>query len=207
MRADIGLEIERRTGITEGATVALACDVVVRSLRPFLGPSTRAAVREALGTDGGDPNVIAAGDPPFESIAIAVADACALGHGRAIELVESIFVTLARALGIDARKRLAIELPPSWAARLDDPHAVARDRRGAPPVVAPVGAGHTLASGRPGASETLAEGAPHAAHSQSIAADDDPHAATRLASSRGISSERDGRSLADAGPRRGRPYG
>lgn len=58
------------------------------------------------------------------------------------------------------------------------------------------GHGRTLASGRPGSRHPVAESAPHTAQSQSVAANDDPHAETKLSSARGLTQERFGETLA-----------
>jgi len=58
----------------------------------------------------------------------------------------------------------------------------------------------TLAAGRPGSSHPLSEGAPPGAHSQSVAMSDDPHAETKLSSSRGLTQERLDETLATGRP-------
>jgi len=63
-----------------------------------------------------------------------------------------------------------------------------------------------LASGRPGSARPLASANPELlAHEHSIARSDDPHAERKLSSARGLSQEREQRTLARGRPGSGRP--
>ncbi len=65
---------------------------------------------------------------------------------------------------------------------------------------------HTLAEGRPGGSEPLASAShDQIVHTHSIARSDDPHAETKLSSSRGLTQERLRRTLAAGRPGSNRP--
>lgn len=65
--------------------------------------------------------------------------------------------------------------------------------------------GHTLADGRPGSSQPLSTAALRGGHAHSLAVSDDPHDDTKLASTEGLSPERDHETLADGKPGSARP--
>lgn len=65
--------------------------------------------------------------------------------------------------------------------------------------------GNTLATGRPYSHHPISESRPERAHTHSVARSDDPHAATRLSSSRGLTQERLGETLATGRPGSRRP--
>lgn len=58
----------------------------------------------------------------------------------------------------------------------------------------------TLAEGKPGSSHPIAEAAPPSGHLHSVARNEDPHAETKLSSSRGLTQERFGETLATGSP-------
>ena len=62
-----------------------------------------------------------------------------------------------------------------------------------------------LATGRPGSRHPLADARPQRAHSHSIARSDDPHADTKLSSTRGLTQERENETLATGRPGAKRP--
>ena len=69
----------------------------------------------------------------------------------------------------------------------------------------PHAARHTLAEGRPGSRRPLSEARPRSAQAHSVAATDNPHADTKLSSSRGLTQEREAESLATGRPGPSRP--
>lgn len=119
--------------------------------------------------------------------------------GIALELVQSALSVLAQRLEPDARAELRAAVSPEWAELLADPRP--RSEHHPPgPVPVELGQGDTLATGRPGARDNLAEGAPPVGQSQSVAAEDEPHADTSMATAHGISSERDEDTLSKGRP-------
>jgi uncharacterized protein (DUF2267 family) len=60
----------------------------------------------------------------------------------------------------------------------------------------------TLAGGRPGSRHPVSEARPDRSHGHSVASNDDPHADSKLSSSRGLTQEREGESLAAGRPPR-----
>lgn len=177
-------------------------DVGARAGHPERGPieqGTRAAL-EALGSAlGGVPpalhdaipealrGVLAAGDGRPETTPEAlyeqVAASTGLRVGSALEIVQSAVAELGARLAEPARAQLRGLLPDAWAALVLDPRPVGRA-----PVkgssTADLGAGRTLATGRPGSGRSLADSAPAAAHAHSVAATDEPHGDRRLSAAR-----------------------
>ena len=79
------------------------------------------------------------------------------------------------------RGREAVEVPPHRS-------APPRPRR------------NTLAEGKPGSSHPIAEAAPPSGHLHSVARNEEPHAETKLSSSRGLTQERFDETLAAGSP-------
>lgn len=120
--------------------------------------------------------------------------------GHAMEHTQVVCQVLSEQVNEDGRKHLRLRLPPPIAELFTPrgPPPPPPERIGAPAPVAGSGAepARTLASGRAGSRHPLSESRPPAGQSQSVATAKDPHADTKLASARGISSERDAKSLA-----------
>lgn len=117
-----------------------------------------------------------------------------------LERVEVVCRALGEVLPTDARVRWLRDLPPAIAALFfADPAPDAMSTEVSHRVVTasspPVGS--TLASGRPGSQHPLSEAAAGQAHRHSVARSDDPHADTRLSSTRGLTQERVHETLAD----------
>jgi uncharacterized protein (DUF2267 family) len=125
--------------------------------------------------------------------------------GVAVEQAQVVCRALAELLQEPELERLRKHLPDiapilEVPKSSDPPSAPRRSRRDL--------TDHTLAGGRPGSSRPLSESGqndrglsvakPDLAHSHSVARSDDPHAETKLASTRGFTQEREGRSLATA---------
>jgi uncharacterized protein (DUF2267 family) len=110
--------------------------------------------------------------------------------GFAVEHAECVCGALAERMSPDLRGRLQRHLPLL---------ASLFELRDEPPLdVPPLIHGSTLASGRPGSRHPLSEARPERAQSQSVARSDEPHADTKLSSSRGVAEDREGRTMATA---------
>jgi uncharacterized protein (DUF2267 family) len=131
--------------------------------------------------------------------------------GVAVEQAQVVCRALAELLQEPELDRLRKHLPDiapllEVPAPADPPSAPRRSRRDP--------TDPTLAGGRPGSSRPLSEAGPteralsvakpELAHTHSVARSDDPHAETKLASTRGFTQERESRSLATAGRAGGR---
>jgi hypothetical protein len=154
---------------------------VSRALVPWASPASRSALASAVGEA-----TLHGADEEAATLARLyddVARASMLRVALAIELTQSTLFALARALGPDARVRLAGELPPAWAEMLEDPHDVPRDRRPAP--MPDRNEARRLANARPGSSAPLSDAAPASGQADSIAISDDPHGDRKLSSTGG----------------------
>jgi uncharacterized protein (DUF2267 family) len=123
-------------------------------------------------------------------------------RGFAVEHTLSVCQVLAEALPPEVLERVRRALPGPLAA-LFTPSPVGR----APVVERPAHSGHTLAEGRPGSLHPLSEAARESAHSQSVVRAVNPHADTKLSTSRGLTQEREAESLATGRPGSSRPLG
>ncbi len=134
-----------------------------------------------------------------------VALALGLPRAEAVEYTQVVSQVLAESLDEDARKHLTLHLSDELAAlfvpRPRTTHVVL-PRVGYPRHVPP-GSGHTLADGRFGSYQPLSESG--LAQSGSVVATDNPHGDTKLSSSHGISTDREGDSLAGGKPGSKRP--
>lgn len=113
------------------------------------------------------------------------------------EQVNIVLAAIGRDLDDDVRRRLVRALPAPIGDML-----VPRHLAPPPPHVAPSHAPplSTLAGGRPGSRHPIAEAGPSRGQTHSVAANDDPHAETKLSSSRGLTQERMRESLATGHP-------
>jgi hypothetical protein len=124
-----------------------------------------------------------------------VADRQEVRIGIAAEIVQSIVAEVSARLLPAQRSEARQILPPDWAQLVVEPIVQHGDAKAsAPPPRS------QLFQGRPGSRHPIADAEPSRGFEQSVANSDDPHAETRLSSTRGVSSERRGRTLA-----RGRP--
>jgi uncharacterized protein (DUF2267 family) len=119
---------------------------------------------------------------------------------QAAEHAQVVLQALAEAIDGETLVRLQKHLPPEWSGLLArgggaSGAASAEIEHRARPY--PEGH-HTLADGRPGSGRSLAAAAP--GHAESIARSEDPHGATRIATARGLSTERNGDTLAEGKP-------
>lgn len=156
-------------------TLARVVERVARALVPWSSPPERAALAHAVG-DAALRGAESDAALEIEELYAAVGREASLGTAAAVELTQSTLGVLARAMGTQARRRLAAALPPAWSLLLEDPHDTGSGRVVAAPNPAE---GHTLASGRPGASTPLADAVPDA-EADSIASCDDPHGDRKL---------------------------
>jgi len=112
---------------------------------------------------------------------------------EAVEHVACVGRALAELLPTDLLARLRRTLPVH-SAKLLEPSAPATDEVYAHPGRA------TLAEGRPGSRHPLSEARPSTAQADSLVVSDDPHADTKLSSSRGLTQERERESIAVGRP-------
>jgi uncharacterized protein (DUF2267 family) len=116
--------------------------------------------------------------------------------GIARESVDVVLHAIGDTLEADASRRLARALPADLGRQL-----VPREVGDPPPhAAAPRGRLTTLASGRPGSRHPLSEAAPASGQTHSVAANPNPHAETKLSTSRGLTQERRRRTLAVGHP-------
>jgi uncharacterized protein (DUF2267 family) len=123
--------------------------------------------------------------------------------GRALEDAEIVLASLGEALGGERAGRLARALPETAAdlvlgKREPDPSAEAPphpDPRRPPRL-------STIATGRPGSKRPLSEARAPAGHTHSVAANDSPHAETKLSTTIGTTQERMQDTLAEGRPPR-----
>jgi uncharacterized protein (DUF2267 family) len=173
-----------RGGIRDRAGAEAALEQSLEAVAAHLGADDRKSVAERLPAS-------------FAAIVIQPARAATAGMrdlyariaarekislGRAVEYVQAAGGALAELLDETARELLVRRLPAEWSA-LFVPVAPASEAD-LPPGTQP-GHGHTLATGRPGSLHPLAEAAPRGAQADSVAAAANPHADSKLSSSRG----------------------
>jgi uncharacterized protein (DUF2267 family) len=198
-RAGLGEDRLRAAQVIEGT---------LRGLASQLEPSDARALAEALPGELGrivrDAQPLPRSASAAAVFALVVARAEGTQPGFALEHAQAACQALAWQLEPDLLVRLRRRLPQQTAELLElrapapppPPHPTR------PPV--PPGHGRTLSTGRPGSTHPLGSAAP-LAHRHSVARSDDPHADTRLSSSRGLSAERRGETLAAGKPGSRRP--
>lgn len=127
-----------------------------------------------------------------------------LSAGMARERTEVVLRVLTGVLSDEVVQRLVRALPADLGRHLL-PIEVGEPPPHARPAREPQSA-HvtTLAHGRPGSTRPLSEARALPGHTHSVAENADPHADTKLSSSRGFTQERHRESLASGRPRRGR---
>ncbi|AUX36966.1 MULTISPECIES: DUF2267 domain-containing protein [Sorangium] len=200
-------EVQRRAGFEGRDEAERAIAATARTL------GERLLEREAAAVAGGLPGPVAVavrgaayqGDFDRDELYDRVARREGAPRGFGMEHAQAVCQVVGEALPEAERLRLQRHLA-DWA-DLFTPRAA-----GAPPprpVHAPappeVGHGSTLATGRPGSRHPLSEAHPATAHAGSVARSDEPHAETKLSSSRGLTQERLGDTLAEGRPGPERP--
>ena len=122
-----------------------------------------------------------------------------MATGRGLEHSQIVCRTIARRLPASTLQRLRRHLP-DFAELFQPPEPVWR-----PPLPEHPGRSdpprRNLSEGRPGSQHPLSSARPQPGHSHSVAVSDDPHADTKLSSSRGLTQEREGETLADGKPK------
>lgn len=204
-------EVVRQTGL--GAAQALrAVRQVLGALDEVLVDDELAALRTSLppGLQGAaGPR---SGRPPSSADRLfdRVQRRAKVRRPVAIERTEVICRLLGATLPHDVIARWSRDLPAPVAALFlpvdpIDPATTARAPRPPDPPAQP--APRTLATGRPGSEHPVSEARPERAHRESVARSDDPHADTKLSTSRGPTQERRHETLAEGaiGARRPRP--
>ncbi len=165
---------------------------VVDTITPWLEAAALRAFCDAVGDI--DP-VRAPRATELGALTDKVADRLGVSPTTGREVTQAIFAALGRTLDDRGRSLVRQQLPPQFGELLDDPHAVAIDRRHAPAPPDPRG----LASARPGAGSALDTDA-SVAHSSSIARSEDPHGDRKLSGTDGAM--RAGRTLSTSRRRR-----
>lgn len=201
---DVYDQLQAQTGLSDRIVLVRAVDTALEALGASL---SSAQVRETLAAAIEPPLRVGlragAGHPPvhIDDLYARVEEASGLRTGVAVEVVQMFFARLSRGLTPELRASLRRDLAREWSALIVEPEPAAtpiepRPHPGATPVRP-----DTLAGGRPGSTHPVADGhPPDSGHRESIAASDDPRAASKLASTRGLSQERNDRDLADAKP-------
>ena len=133
----------------------------------------------------------------MDELAARVARAEHAMPGVAREHVEAVCTVIGEALGAETRMLLAGRLDFGLGRLFTLPPKPTR-----PPPPRKRGRRHpsTLAEGRPGSEHPISEARPSRAQTHSVAANDDPHAETKLSSSRGLTQERLDETLAAGRP-------
>ncbi len=203
--AQLVKQVTRATGNVDGNVVRTAILEVVRNLGAHLPPalSGRAAERLPAAFGSALGSSAATVGRSVETMYDRVGETTGLRMPKALELAQAAVRVLARAFGPTLCAEIGEALPADWSALLTAPEPVvgARPRvRAVAAPEAPVHTRQTLASGRPGSLRPLASSRPAEAHRHSIAAHDDPHGETKLASAPGTRRDRREDTLA-----RGRP--
>lgn len=130
----------------------------------------------------------------YERIAARAGEPLSFAREHAV----SVCRALAQALDADVRKRLTSRLPDA----LGELFVLAEDPRFTPGPRAEPHARTTLSEARAGSRHPLSEAAPERAQRESIARTANPHADTKLSSSRGTTQEREEETLAEGRPGR-----
>lgn len=186
--------VQRRTGLDphEAAdAITTAFEAIGRALAPAaidsIAPLVPEPLTEALRRGAASPGV---GDLLVD---LAVEEHVSLGVAK--EHAQVVLEQLAAIMDEPQRDQLAALLPEELASWLV-PWLPPPERH----AHAAVGRERTLASARPGSEHPLHEAGRDRGQHDSVAMTSDPHAETRLSSTRGISSERDESTLADGSP-------
>ncbi|MFW6067606.1 MAG: DUF2267 domain-containing protein [Myxococcota bacterium] len=202
MDVDRVIERVRERGAFAGPEAAAgALLAVLESLGPALDGGTRRLLAEALPEGWAVVVEDATFDPEWdrEQMIRSVAEHERTHLGFGIEHTMAVCQVLAEQADGDLRHRLqsldgglgALFVPHATTEdgpeRLPAPHERPSDR-------------HTLSSGRPGGSHPISENPTPAGQRHSVAANDDPHADTRLSSAQGTTQERQGRTLSEGKP-------
>jgi uncharacterized protein (DUF2267 family) len=195
-------EVAAHAGLHSAAEAERALAAVLAALGTRLSHSESLALADELPFTAGEPLRQARFDRAFDldELYARVARAEGVAPGFAVEHTLSVCQAVAESITGAALERIRKALPPPMAA-LFTPREIS-----APPDVEHVAAAaETLARGRPGSRHPLSEASAERAHSESIARSDNPHAETKLSSSRGLTQEREHESLATGKPGPTRP--
>jgi uncharacterized protein (DUF2267 family) len=189
-------EVAARAGFPDAEGAERATRAVLGVIAERLSRSECEALAEALPAGFVEPLRRAELDAGFEvdDLYACVAREERVTIGFAKEHAVSVCQVVAEALSDEALGRLERALPRSIAT-LFERGSTASDL---PPRA--TSRGGTLAEGRPGSSHPISEARPERAHGESVARAENPHGDTKLSSSRGLTQEREGESLATGRP-------
>ncbi len=199
-------EVERRTGMRSEMSTLTLVRRVIEALEEVLLGDELATLRSCL------PTTLAHWVPP-QSTNVGSSVQRMIRRVQRLELapapvvlerVEVVCRALGETLPPDVQARWRRDLPTNLAALFMDvgPGETRPPATGSALVVhcrasRPDVPTATLASGRPGSDHPLSESQPEQTHAHSVARSDDPHADTRLSSSRGLTQERERSTLAE----------
>lgn len=204
-RSDFIAEVERLGGFARTSDATAAVEATLEALGAVLVPSERRSLAESLPEDLRDllescehaPNL------DLEKFYARVQRHERVLPGRAREHVQIVCCTLATLLPLEALTLLKRHVPALKT--LFDESEPVRSRPEAEILRARNPHETHLDTGRPGSHHPIADARPERAHSHSIARSDDPHADTKLSSSRGLTQERESETLAAGRPGAKRP--
>ena len=180
----------------QAATEAMSASLSSKALRIELHDAIAPTLRDVVLAGATRPRV------ELRDLHETVARATGVRAGVVAEIVQLFLARLCDALTPELRRRLRDDLGGEWSALLVDPSPSSYRRARSSPTFA---LGDRLVDARPGSMRPLADARPRpGGHAHSIANSDDPHRDTKLSSSRGMTAERYGRTLATAEPGAGR---
>lgn len=182
MNDELLAQLSTRVPLADRGQLARIVERIAATMATWAGPASRAALGSIVG-DAPLRDRSPSRSIGLEALYDAVAEDTSTPRATARELTQSVALTIARALGPQARAHLLHDLPREWAPLVEDPHDVPVDHRPAPAVDR--GGGHTLAAGRAGATVPLSDAASSGGQSDSVASSDDPGGARKLSSGEG----------------------
>jgi uncharacterized protein (DUF2267 family) len=186
--------VHERTGL-DLQQADVAATTAFAAIGRALAPTAVASVAALLPDPLAESLRRGAASPGVGDVLVDLATQEHVSLGVAKEHVQVVLEQLAMVLDEPTRTRLASLLPDELASWLV-PWQPPPERH----VRAPSGREHTLASGRPGSEHPLSEAAPDRGQPDSLAMTTDPHADTRLSSTRGISADRSKTTIAEGRP-------
>lgn len=196
-------EVQRRAGLGSEEDAERVVYVTVRALGERLDTDEATALAGKLPAQLGARLRMAQYERDFDvdELYARVARREGVAPGFGAEHAQTVCQVLGEAMGPELRRRFALHLGPDFGALFEPRFVTSPPPRPVhidPEVTA--GEGVTLASGRPGSRQPVSSSAADRAHSESVARSDDPHGDTKLSSSRGLTQQRQGDSMAEGRP-------
>jgi uncharacterized protein (DUF2267 family) len=187
--------IARRSGVTDLREAELIAWGVLQSLGEHLTRREAEAVAQELppGLAPALTQVTHGGSFDLYELQTRVAQRTGARRGVALEQLAVVGMTVAEAVRADVLDPIRRDLPAAVRVLLCPPRSFG------PPPARRDPSRRTLADGEPGGTRPLYRARPDSAHSESVARSDNPHAETKLSSARGLTQEREQRTLAEGG--------